>query len=133
MKQKASGWCAATCVVSVNNALGGNGTIDKGVTAGNFRSSDGYVYNWNYGFTKKDATVSLAAIKSCIDSGYYVFVRMTGSGGQHWVVVYEVIGTGGSRDKFSCMDPRDGTHCLLSEAFNKGPYDTLTDVFYAVS
>jgi|GEM_PF-4948951 len=29
IKQSGPGWCAATCVVSVNNALGGSGTIAK--------------------------------------------------------------------------------------------------------
>lgn len=119
VKQKASGYCFAACLQSLDNMWNGTYTQnDPGINSNGYVQTNNSNVRWNTG------TVSYEGIKSAIDGGSYCLVYMTGKY-NHWVVAYAA--TGSAAENISVMDPYNGELITLKRAMEIETATTISE------
>lgn len=119
VKQKASGYCFAACLQSLDNMWGGTYTQDDpGINSNGFVSTNNSNVRWTTG------TASYQGIKNAIDDGSYCLVYMTGKY-NHWVVAYAA--SGASAEKIDVMDPYKGELITLKRAMDIQTASTIAE------
>lgn len=98
-----SGYCLASCYLSIANYYGHNLTMED-LENKNIVRSDGYVNKWGDHFTRSDLqSYNINGIKSAIDNGTPVIIKGKSTYSQHFVVAYDYSG-----NTIKIMDPSGG-------------------------